>query len=51
MHSGVSTVFAQTQLGADIDGENGRDFLGWLVSLDGNRLAIGAPQNDPTNVG
>jgi len=37
-----------TQLGADIDGEARDDIFGEAVSLsaDGNRLAIGAPQND-----
>jgi len=39
---------AWTPLGADIDGEASRDFSGESVSLsaDGNRLAIGTPQND-----
>ena len=39
---------AWTQLGADIDGENQRDYSGRSVSLsgDGNRVAIGAPFND-----
>jgi hypothetical protein len=37
-----------TQLGADIDGEQAGDHSGWSVSLssDGNRLAIGASNND-----
>ena len=37
-----------TQLGSDIDGENGSDFSGWSVSLssDGTIVAIGAPRND-----
>jgi hypothetical protein len=36
------------QLGTDIDGEAAGDHSGWSVSLssDGNRLAIGADQND-----
>jgi len=36
------------QLGADIDGEVAGDHSGWSVSLssDGNRLAIGADEND-----
>ena len=39
---------AWAQLGADIDGEAAGDHSGWSVSLsaDGNRLAIGAHQND-----
>jgi hypothetical protein len=39
---------AWTQLGTDIDGEAAGDHSGWSVSLssDGNRLAIGADQND-----
>ena len=39
---------AQTQLGSDIDGEATGDELGSSVSLDGNRVAIGAPYNDGT---
>ena len=37
-----------TQLGADIDGEDGGDESGWSVSLsaDGSRVAIGAYLND-----
>ena len=35
-----------TQLGADIDGEGAEDRSGWSVSLDGNRLAIGAVFNN-----
>ena len=43
-----ATVLAQTQLGADIDGEAAEDDFGTSVSLssDGNRLVIGAPGND-----
>ena len=38
---------AQTQLGADIDGENAGDSAGSVsLSSDGNRLAIGAGSND-----
>lgn len=39
---------AWTQLGVDIDGEAAEDIFGASVSLsdDGNRLAVGAPQND-----
>ena len=39
---------AQTQLGADIDGEAAGDFSGWSVSLssDGSTVAIGALNND-----
>ena len=42
-----ATVLAQTQLGADIDGEAAEDSA-YKVSLcaDGNRLAIGAVGND-----
>lgn len=38
------------QTGADIDGEAAGDQFGWSVSLsaDGNRLAVGANQNDGT---
>jgi len=39
---------AWTQLGNDIDGEGFNDDSGWSVSLDGNRVAIGAPNNDGT---
>ena len=41
-------VFAQVQLGEDIDGEAAGDISGSSVSLsaDGNCLAIGAPRND-----
>lgn len=43
-----ATVLAQTQLGADIDGEAAGDYSGDSASLsaDGNRLAIGTPLND-----
>jgi len=42
------TVLAQTQLGADIDGEAAGDQSGYGVSLsaDGYRMAIGALRND-----
>jgi hypothetical protein len=42
-----ATVLAQTQLGADIDGETAEDSSGSVsLSADGNRLVIGAPWND-----
>jgi hypothetical protein len=42
-----ATVLAQTQLGADIDGEAAGDSSGEVsLSADGNRLAIGAGGND-----
>ncbi len=42
-----ATVLAQTQLGADIDGESAEDSAGAVsLSSDGNRLVIGAPGND-----
>ncbi len=43
-----ATALAQSQLGADIDGEAAEDSSGSAVSLsaDGNRVAIGAPSND-----
>ena len=42
-----ATVLAQTQLGADIDGESAEDSSGKVsLSSDGNRLVIGAPLND-----
>ena len=42
-----ATVLAQTQLGADIDGEAAEDGSGSVsLSSDGNRLAIGAGGND-----
>ena len=39
------SLFAQSQIGSDIDGENAGDYLGSSVSIssDGNTLAIGAP--------
>ncbi|MFT6743345.1 MAG: hypothetical protein ACJAVF_004870, partial [Paraglaciecola sp.] len=39
-----STIFAQTQVGSDIEGEAIEDFSGESVSLssDGTRMAIGA---------
>jgi hypothetical protein len=42
---------AQTQIGADIDGEAAGDESGWSVSLssDGSVMAIGAPFNDGAN--
>lgn len=42
------TVFAQTQIGSDIDGEIAGDLSGHSVSLsmDGTRIAIGAIGND-----
>jgi hypothetical protein len=44
----TSRVFAQTQLGSDIDGEAASDYSGSKVSLnsDGDRVAIGAHGND-----
>jgi len=42
-----ATVLAQTQLGADIDGESAEDGSGAVsLSSDGNRLVIGAGGND-----
>jgi len=40
----ISFIFAQTQLGGDIDGEAAEDQSGYSVSLspDGNRVAVGA---------
>ena len=44
-------VLAQTQLGADINGEAAEDHSGRVaLSSDGNRLAIGAPMNDGNGV-
>ncbi len=45
-----TTVLAQTQLGADLNGEAAYDQSGRSVALssDGNRLAIGADGNDGT---
>ena len=44
----VQGAVAQIQLGQDIDGEAVGDWSGASVSLsaDGNRVAIGAPNND-----
>ena len=46
----TSRVFAQTQLGSDIDGEAATDYSGESVSMnsDGDRVAIGASHNDGT---
>ena len=46
----TSRVFAQTQLGSDIDGEAAGDRSGVSVSMnsDGDRVAIGAYVNDGT---
>ena len=47
-----ATVPAQTQLGADIDGESAEDGSGTVsLSSDGSRLAIGAPGNDGNGTG
>ena len=47
----LSVLFAQTKLGSDIDGEAEGDESGYSVSLnsDGDRVAIGAYQNDGTD--
>ena len=44
----TSRVFAQTQLGSDIDGEAATDYSGGAVSIDsdGYRVAIGAHNNE-----
>ena len=44
----LSVLFAQTQLGSDIDGEAANDKSGYSVSLnsDGDRVAIGAYHAD-----
>ncbi len=44
----LSVLFAQTQLGSDIDGEARDDWSGVSVSMnsDGDRVAIGAYYND-----
>ena len=44
----TSRVFAQTQLGSDIDGEAATDYSGGAVSIDsdGDRVAIGAHNNE-----
>ncbi|PCJ11013.1 MAG: hypothetical protein COA98_08360, partial [Candidatus Neomarinimicrobiota bacterium] len=46
----LPVLFAQTQLGSDIDGEAAYDESGYSVSInsDGDRVAIGAPYNDGT---
>ena len=46
----TSRVFAQTQLGSDIDGEAANDRSGSSVSINsaGDRVAIGAYYNDGT---
>ncbi len=46
----LSVLFAQTQLGSDIDGEAAEDLSGHSVSMnsDGDRVAIGAYNNDGT---
>ena len=48
MFMGGGRVFAQAQLGSDIDGEAGNDWSGWSVSMNsaGDRVAIGAYGND-----
>ena len=47
---GGGRVFAQTQLVSDIDGEAEGDLSGRSVSMNsaGDRVAIGAPDNDDT---
>ena len=42
----TTTLHAQTQVGADIDGEAANDQSGYSVSLSGDRLAVGALRND-----
>lgn len=41
----IGSMFAQTQIGGDIDGTSGEDELGWNVAIsnDGNRVIVGAP--------
>jgi hypothetical protein len=41
-------LYAQTQLGADLDGEGGEDQFGFAVAIssDGTRVAISGKQND-----
>ena len=47
-----AAVLAQTQLGADIDGESAEDSSGAVsLSSDGSRLVIGAPGNDGNGSG
>ena len=43
-----SLSLAQTQIGLSITGENNGDYSGWAVAIseDGNRIAVGAPNND-----
>ena len=50
MFIGWGRVFAQVQLGSDIDGEATGDRSGTSVSMNsaGDRVAIGAPYNDGT---
>ena len=45
---GYTSTYAQTQIGADIDGEAAYDNSGFSVSLssDGTTVAIGAPYNN-----
>ena len=47
----LSVLFAQTQLGNDIDGEAAGDQSGQSISIDsdGDRVAIGAYYNDGTD--
>jgi hypothetical protein len=42
------TIYSQTQIGSDIDGEATGDHSGWSVSIssDGSVVAIGAPSNE-----
>jgi hypothetical protein len=44
----TGTLYAQVQVGADIDGEAAGDQFGYSVSLsaDGSRVAISGPHND-----
>ncbi len=55
--AGYARVFdwngsAWVQAGSDIDGETADDKSGWSVSLsaNGSRLAVGAPDNDGTDI-
>ena len=43
---GGGRVFAQAQLGSDIDGEAGESGYSVSMNSDGDRVAIGAPYND-----
>jgi hypothetical protein len=47
------SLYAQTQMGSDIDGEAAGDRFGFAVSMsaDGNRLAISGPHNDDNGEG